>query len=460
MARSWAVIPVALFLIATLGAANVATAQMGFARPGELPALDPSTRAAVVDSITAAIDSVYVLGEAAERIVAHLREQLASGAYDELTDPAELVRRLEADAQAINHDGHFGIRALPPADPAAAAADEEEDPEEIARRKRRYRAMNYGFAKTEILPGNVGYVKFDMFADTEADGEAARAAASAMNFVANTDALILDLRENGGGAASMIRFLAGYLFAERVHLINWDIRARGETVQSWSADHVPGARLGDVPVYVLTSSRTFSAAEEFTFDLQHLERATVVGDTTGGGGHTVAGYEFDFDDFRVGIRIPYGRAYDPKTNEGWEGVGVIPHIAVDSDQALLVAHENALEKGLEGEEDEDVRFGLTWALQELQAELEPMTLAPEQMAEYAGDFGPRQVFIEDGVLWYQREDRPRYRLEPIAADLFRVGDLGYFRLGFARDESGAIVKVVGHYDNGHTDENPRSEGTR
>ena len=125
-------------------------------------------------------------------------------------------------------------------------------------------------------------------------------------------------------------------------MINWDIRAMKKTVQSYSADYVPGKRSVDQPVYILTSGRTFSAAEEFTFDLKNLERATVVGDTTGGGGHTVASHMFDFDGFRIGIRLPFGRAYNPENDEGWEGVGVIPDIPVPADQALEVAQLDAL----------------------------------------------------------------------------------------------------------------------
>jgi len=332
-----------LLIVASL--TTTASAQMRGARAGELPELDAATRAAVVDSIAAVIDSVYVLGEPAERIVAHLQAQLAAGAYDDLSDPVELVQTLERECQEVNHDGHFGIVAMHKPEPtpaseaegAEAEDPEAEDPEaEVEERRRFLQARNYGFAKVEILPGNVGYLKFDFFADTEDPG-AGETAAAAMNFLANASAVIIDLRENGGGAASMIRLLAGYFFAENTHLINWDIRAQNKTVQSYSADVVPGRRLDETPVYVLTSGRTFSAAEEFTFDLKHLERATVVGDTTGGGGHTVAGYEFEFADFVVGIRVPYGRAYDPKTNEGWEGTGVAPHIAVPAEQALTAA---------------------------------------------------------------------------------------------------------------------------
>ena len=419
---------------------------------GGLPAIDGPTRAAIVDSITAVIDSVYVLEAPAMEIVAGLRRNLADGAYDEITDPAEFAQRLYDDAQAVNHDGHFGIRALPPARPGAEAIPQEEDPAEVERRRRMYRTLNYGFRKAEILPGGVGYVRFDQFAHGD---EAFRAAAAAMNFVSNSNAVILDLRNNGGGSASMIRFVAGYLFEENAHLINWDIRAQGKTVQSYSADFVPGQRITEQPLYILVSERTFSAAEEFTFDMKNLERATVVGTTTGGGGHTVAGYTFDFDGFRIGIRVPYGRAYNPENDEGWEGVGVTPHIDVPADQALDAAHADALAKLIENEEDEEFRAMLEWDKLEVASHLEPATIDPARMDEYVGAYGPRRIFAEDGLYYYQREDRAPLLLEPLGEDLFRVGDLDYFRLSFGRDDDGNIVKIIGLYRGGRTDENPR-----
>ena len=445
--------PLLFILLCLLLATPTVRAQI--AGPGELPAMSAATRAAVVDSLTAVIDSVYVLEEPAKRIVARLRENLADGAYDTLTDPAEFARRLFEDAQAVNHDGHFGIFALPPLDPELVAARQERDPADVEREQRIDRALNFGFEKAEILPGGIGYVKFNRF---DQGDEAFATATAAMNFVGRCSALILDLRDNGGGAASMIRLLAGYLFAEDTHLINWDIRARGKTVQSYSADYVPGPRLLDQPVYVLTSGRTFSAAEEFTFDLKHTGRATIVGETTGGGGHTVSGYDFAFDGFRMMIRVPFGRAYDPKTNEGWEGVGVAPDIAVPADQALAAAQADALQKLLESEEDEQFRARYAWVIKGLRSELEPYEMSTEKLAEYVGDYGPRHILSDNGQLYYQRDDRPRYPLVPMDRDLFRVGTLDYFRLTFGRDDDGRIVKIIGLYDDGRTDENPRGEG--
>ena len=422
---------------------------------GDLPKIDAAARSAIVDSVTAAIDSIYVLEEPAKRIVAVLRKNLADGDYDELTDPIKFVRRLYDDAQAINHDGHFDISASPPLNPAVAEQQQTEDPAEVARRHRYYRAMNYGFNKVEIFPGGIGYVRFDQFAHGD---DAYDAAAAAMNFVANSNAVIIDLRQNGGGSAAMIRFVCGYLFEEKEHLINWDIRAEGKTVQSYSADYVPGKRITEQPVYVLTSGRTFSAAEEFTFDVKNLERAIVVGDTTGGGGHTVAGYMFDFDSLRVSMRIPYGRAYNPENNEGWEGKGVIPDIAVPAEQALITARSEALKKLIENEEDERFVANYQWGLDDLESQLNPMELAKKQMKQYIGSYGPRRIFIEDGVLYYQREDRPRLELKLMGEDLFRVGDLDYFRLSFERDEKGKVVGLIGLYSTGRRDGNKRDKG--
>ena len=157
-------------------------------------------------------------------------------------------------------------------------------------------------------------------------------------------------------------------------LIGVSVAAAGEIVRSRSPDFVPGKRFTEQAVYVLTSGSTFSAAEEFTVDLRNLERATVVGDTTGGGGHTVAGYTFDFEGFRVHIRIPYGRAYNPLNGEGWEGVGVIPHLPVAADQAL----------------------------DDVESLLNPLALASREIGVYAGQFGPRRVYLDDGgqvVAW-------------------------------------------------------------
>src|SRR4029079_14564144 len=169
---------------------------------------------------------------------------------------------------------------------------------------------------------------------------------AAMNFVANTDALIVDLRRNGGGDPSMVSLISSYLFgSEPVHLNDLYFRPDDSTRQWWTLQYVPGKRYGDKkPVYVLTSNRTFSAAEEFTYNLKNLKRATIVGETTGGGAHP-GGMRRIGEHF--GMFIPTGRAINPISKTNWEGTGVKPDVDVPADQALKVAHIAALNVVLE-----------------------------------------------------------------------------------------------------------------
>src|SRR5690606_18540332 len=107
---------------------------------------------------------------------------------------------------------------------------------------------------------NVGYLKFNMFAEPEICGPTATAA---MNFLANVSALVIDMRQNGGGSPAMVAYVSTYLFNTPTHLNDLYTRMDDSTRQWWTVPYVPGERLAAQPVYVLTSSRTFSAAEEF-----------------------------------------------------------------------------------------------------------------------------------------------------------------------------------------------------
>jgi hypothetical protein len=211
----------------------------------------------------------------------------------------------------------------------------------------------------------------------------------------------------------------------------------------------------DTDLYVLTSEFTFSGAEEFTYNLKNLERATIVGDTTGGGAHPVT--QRPFINLNVGMSLPFGRAVNPITETNWEGVGVIPDVAVDQGAALETAHLMALRKVLEGETHEGRLYTLDWYIQGLEAQLNPVTVDPDILASYAGSYGPRTLTFEDGELWYHRAGRPLRRVIPMTERLFRFDDIDYFRLEVVLDESGSPVKLIGHYDNGTQDESPRTE---
>ena len=226
--------------------------------------------------------------------------------------------------------------------------------------------MNCAFVKVEQLADNVGYVKFNAFMDPESCGPTASAA---MNFVSNSDALIIDLRENGGGDPKMVAYVSSYLFSQRTHLNDLWTRKTNVTDEYWTRPDVPGKRFGDEkPVYVLTSKRTFSGAEEFTYNLKNLKRATIIGETTGGGAHPGGGFRISE---HFGMFVPTGRAISPITKTNWEGTGVAPDISVPADQALHVARIMALKKSVTTVSS-DFKPGVEEEIKKLETELAAM----------------------------------------------------------------------------------------
>ncbi|UCF18183.1 MAG: S41 family peptidase [Gemmatimonadota bacterium] len=412
--------------------------------------LDAAKRAEIIDSVSAALNEIYVFPDVAKEMESHLRQRNREGAYDLLSTLPDFTQMLTRDLRSVSHDLHLGVSYVSPEMVARMTSDT--DSEELERERREALARdNYRFRKVEILPGNVGYLRFDAFIDASLAGPTAIAA---LNFLSNVDALIIDLRYNGGGSPSLIQLITSYFFEEPVHLNSFYIRKSDETTQFWTQSHVEGPRLTDVDMYVLTSDRTFSGAEEFSYNLRNLERATLVGDTTGGGAHPTERHLFA--NLNVGMSLPFGRAVNPITDTNWEGVGVIPHVAVPPAEALERAHILALEKLKEEAPDEGRASTLSWAIDGIKARLNPVKVSSEVLQSYVGSYGPRTLTLEAGVLYYQREGNPRMQAIPMTERLFRFAEIDYFRIEVVLDEAGQPVKLVGHYDNGTTDESPRT----
>lgn len=295
--------------------------------------VDAATRARVIDGIAKNLTEFYVDPKVAHEMVAVLRENQKKGAYGAVTDGRAFAALLTEHLRAVSHDRHLRVDCSPMALPERNPA---RDPALQARRKAQLERDNCGFQKVEVLPGNVGYLKVNAFDDPDI---CAATAAAAMGFVAHADALIFDLRDNGGGHPEMVARIASYLFKTRTHLNDLYDRKHDKTTQFWTR-RVPGKRLPDVPVFVLTSRGTFSGAEEFTYDLQQLKRATIVGETTGGGAHPVGPHRLT-DHFLIGV--PFARAINPITKTDWEGTGVVPDVKVAAEEALDVATKMAMD---------------------------------------------------------------------------------------------------------------------
>ncbi len=407
-------------------------------------------KAAAVDSISWALNKTYVFEDVAKDIEELLRRKLKNGDYDELETIQDLAHQLTADLQEVSGDRHLGVRFM--SDEAVSEALQGDDDPDAAHQRavERGARRNFEFKKLEIMDGNVGYMKLDGFSDTSLSGPTAVAA---MNFLGYTDALIIDLRENGGGSPSLIQTLMAYLLDESTHLNSFYIRDGDSLQQFWSAPYVPGPNMADAELYVLTSSHTFSAAEEFTYNVKNLERGTIIGETTGGSAHPVTAYLFD--GMNLMVRVSFGRAINPISGTNWEGTGVTPDIEVPADQALDTAYLDALTKLSEGAENEEDEFLFDWAMAGLSAKLNPVEMDAAKLESYAGDYGPRHLRVVDGQLLYNRDDRDPIAAIPMTETMFSFEAVPYFRLEVVLGDGGVPVKLVGYYENGHTDENPR-----
>ncbi|HYO79675.1 MAG TPA: S41 family peptidase [Thermoanaerobaculia bacterium] len=280
--------------------------------------LDTTMRREVVEAAATRMEQSYVLAEPAQAMAKTIREKLRRGEYDNVTDAAAFAQRLAEDLRAVSRDNHLNVTWNPAGPPPVAQQEAEA------------RAANYGFARVEVLDGNVGYIDVSRFFPPQS---AARTADAAMSFVANTRALIFDLRRHVGGQPDMVAYLASYLFGPEPVLINEIYSREQQKTLQYRTHVVPGPRYSG-KVYVLTSDFTFSAAEEFAYDLKNLGRAKVIGETTGGGAHPVATYRLPHG--FLGI-VPNRRAINPISNTNWEGVGVEPDVKVKADDALRAA---------------------------------------------------------------------------------------------------------------------------
>jgi len=301
-------------------------------------AIETTERRTVIDGVLARLREAYVFPDTAASMERALRERQQRGDYDRITSAQVFAESLTAHLQAVSKDRHLRVRYS--AEPLPVGhRGHGPSPEELRQAMAVGRLVNFGFERVERLSGNVGYVELRSFGFEPDMVEAA--AAAAMTFIGNTDALIIDVRRNGGGSPFMVAFVSSYLFGpDSVHLNSLYWRPGNRTEHFWTRARVPGTRYGpERPVYVLTSRRTFSGAEEFAYNLQTRKRAAIIGDTTGGGAHP-GGMQRVTDHF--GVWVPSGRAINPITQTNWEGTGVRPDVAVPAEQALKTAHLGAL----------------------------------------------------------------------------------------------------------------------
>ncbi|WP_422928060.1 S41 family peptidase [Singulisphaera sp. PoT] len=330
-------------------------------------AIDASERTAVIDGVTEKVRKVYVLPDVAEQMGKAIHVRQARGEYDNLATCQALAKTLTHDLREVCKDKHLEVQFFAKGIPYDS--EKTPDPKEVAEFREAGRRRNYEFRKVEMLEGGIGLLRVDGFYPAEWITETA---AGAMSFLANSEAIILDLRQNGGGQSGGT-LLCSYFFAQPTHMTDFFNRADGSTQQVWSYPVAGAEKFASKDLYILTSRRTFSAPEGLAYDMQALKRATIVGETTGGGAHGTTIYRIN-DHFSASI--PFCRSINPVTKSDHEGAGVKPDVAVSAEAALHTAHLLALRKLLEKyAEQPKVADGLKQVIAAKEKELEVLKMA-------------------------------------------------------------------------------------
>lgn len=385
-------------------------------------ALNDETLYRLLKNIRLLIEQNYVSKEHLKALTRYLESKLPL----KNLEPAQIASHLTREFYRITQDGHLSVSY----DPEQAEKlklfqnnllqPDQQSPEPAASENE----ANLSIRQVTILTGGVGYIDIRDFL---ASPSASDSITSALQLVSGCTALILDLRQNFGGEVRMVQWLASYFFNGSPRLMHLYSDPRFDFQQQiWTYPFVPGVKHQHIPLYILVSPNTFSAAEEFAYDLQAMERAVVVGQQTGGGGHLTehhaAGYHFI-------VNIPVATIINPITGGGWQGMGVTPDIICPSEAALSTAHLHALETQYAQEKEPSRKQRLAWDLETVKAQQQPLTVDQNGFADYVGQYADRQVVLRDGDL-YVHLQHSVHKLIPLSPQNFYLQAQEHIRVTF------------------------------
>jgi tetratricopeptide (TPR) repeat protein len=332
-------------------------------RSQEIPTkLSLAERQQVIGEIGTLLVKNYIFADRAQKCSEYLKQRWDSGTYRSITHPRQFAEKLTEDIYSILKDKHVRVVMILPSDERL----QQENPL-VSFMLPLYQAAKQsgGVAEVKILTGNIGYLNLTSFEPLEISKAKIDAA---MELLARVDALIIDLRENNGGNPATVQYLGSYFFDQNLLLNSFYWRRDDFTEDFWTLERVAGKKLPRLPIFILTSHFTFSAAEEFAYDLKTRRRATLIGEKTGGGANP--GFTFQLNP-RFNMFVPVGRAINPVTATNWEGTGVEPDIRMESSGALSFAQEKARQAARiyrEKVDDQAVQFYMQLSLQIQQSE--------------------------------------------------------------------------------------------
>jgi hypothetical protein len=404
-------------------------------QPAPVP-MTPKLKQEVIDTLSTALLNNYVFIDKARHMIEYLKGQSAKGAYGTIQDPQAFAEKISADMQTACPDLHMSFRFIPQLAQIGAPPKREPDARQDSLRDAGLAERNFMFTASQILPGNIGYIKFNGFVD--ATPAAKETVTAAFRFVRYTKAIIIDLRENHGGSPEMVKQVESYFFAEKTRVNDIIIPNKRDTAKGWTDPTATGGLFLRMPVYILTSSNTVSAAEDFSYAMQVLKRATIAGEKTAGGSHPV-GPVFLGHGFVAGI--PFAHTYNIHTGTEWEGTGVIPDIKLKADASL--------------DEVSSAIFPNSWFANQQKAV--DRIIEPSTVKAYLGTYqGGLKFYTKDGSLYCANPERGNqvFKLRYISPGYFQLDENVQVKFG---QQQGSESGMQFYWSNGDITFKPKTE---
>ncbi|NIM57501.1 MAG: hypothetical protein GTO16_00960 [Candidatus Aminicenantes bacterium] len=422
----------------------------------EKPIIDADTKIQIVEKIGELLVNNYAYPEKAKEMKNLITNKLKKGDYNSIDNVRKFAGILTQDLRKIKNDLHLRVSYSPGSVRRirkSRSQSDEERKKALEEKIERERKSNFGFKELKLLEGNIGYLNLGYFSSLRQAGEICVAA---INFLANAEAVILDLRSNNGGSHFMLKLISSYFIENNTNLwsFEWKEGGRQQIEQHWVLPFVPGRTLFEKDLYILTSGSTFSAAEGFSYNMKAHKRATLIGETTQGGG--IAGnLEIVNNDFV--IFVPKYRSINPITNTyiDIEGNGVKPDIEVPAHRALFTAHMHAIDKLIEKSNNLKNTNSLNWIRDWVKTKQDPYKLDFKSIKKYVGKYTKDfEIFIENGSLYLRESssyiEYPGFssKLIPMSENLFIIEKAGFVRIKFETDNH-YNIKATLLYQNGN-----------
>lgn len=399
-----------------------------------------------IDSLSLIIKTHHIDPSVGEEMINVMNSNFKDGLYDTITNKTSFAKTLETDLSEVANDKHFHLFY----DPENAKASAESGENEMLNTMLGNPHDNFGFEELKILPGNIGYWKFNLLPYPH---DAGNIASAALTFLSNTDALIIDLTENRGGYNEMLQYILSCFFRYPTHINTLYTRYTNEYQQFWTSPYTAGKILDSLDIYVLTSRVTFSAGEWFAYALQEYDRAKIIGETTRGGA-TPTDFFYILDEYIM--MLPNTSCVSPVSESHFNNTGVKPDVSCSAVQAKDIAYEMAVKKLDSVKTDESLKTEYKWILDGISAKIRPAKISENDINNITGKYGRSTIRKIDESLFFYSYNGNKYEMLPINEVYFVLDGLDALRIKIIKEQD-SITGIEAVYSNGYKNTIPRAE---